>query len=114
MGALSVIGVTPGQEIGQKASAGIRYAHGAMDKGFYLQIIRDICPYLGYLLEGKLSACHHPFCPQFMPEIKGSVIDIIGLGAHMYLYLGAHLFCYGKNSGIGYDKGIRPVIAEGL
>ena len=107
MGAGALVGIPSHKIIAQKASAGIGYAHGAVDKALYLHILGYVVPDFPDLRQGQLPCRHHPPCPQSMPEQIGPVIGVVGLGAYMDLHVGKNSSGNGEHTRIGYDERIR-------
>ena len=59
MGTGSLVGISSYQEIAEQTAPGIGNAHGAVDKGLNLHILRDMGTDLANLLQGKLSCGNH-------------------------------------------------------
>src|SRR5690554_5202957 len=84
-----------------------------MYKGFYLHVLRNICPKLCYLIHRQLPGGYDSGRSKIVPESIGGIIGVVRLGAYMNIDIGGLLFSYGKHPGIGYYKGIRSVLSKG-
>ena len=78
-----------------------------MDKALDLHILRYVLSDLLDLLKRKLPGGHHPLSALFPPEIVGSIVGVVGLGADVSLDLRADFFGYLKDCRISNDEGIR-------
>ena len=107
MGTGSLVGISSYQEIAEQTAPGIGNAHGAVDKGLNLHILRDMGTDLANLLQGKLSGTDHSLGSKIVPETVGLIIGVVGLGADVALNLRTDFLGVGKNTGICDDQGIR-------
>ena len=78
-----------------------------MNKGFYLQVIRDMCPDLTDLFQGQLPCCDYTLCSKPVPEKEGFIIGIIGLSTDMAFNLRADFPGIGKYTWICNDQSVR-------
>ena len=103
----SLIGISPGKIIAQKAPSRIGNTHRSMDKAFNLHLFRNIIPDLPNLLKGKLPCSNHTLCTLLPPELISRVIGIIRLRTDVALNLRTDFLCHLKNTRICNDQSIR-------
>ena len=101
------VAVALGEIIAQQAAAGIGNAHGAMNKGLNLQIVRNIRPQFLQFFHGKFPCGNHTFCTLTIPEPIGLIIGIIGLCADMAFNLRTNFLRNLKYTRIRNNQGIR-------
>ena len=88
MGAFAAIRISSYEVVAQKATSGVGNTHGTMDEGLNLHLLRDMGTDVLNLCKGQLTGSNHTGGSHIPPEIKGSVIGVVGLGTDMNLNIG--------------------------
>ena len=83
LGAFAPVAVPAGHVVRQEAAAGDRHAHGAVDEGFDLEVLRSLCPHFPDLFERALPGHDDPSGAHLIEGVRGQVVDNTRLSRHV-------------------------------
>ena len=104
LGAFAPVAVPPRHVVRQEAAAGDGHAHGAVDEGFDLEVLRGLCPHFRDLLEGALPGHDDPLRAHLIEGVRSQVVDNTRLSRHVDVDPGGVFLCQFHDTHIGDDE----------